>query len=356
MDGEKAIRAGRVLVTGANGFLGANLVWALRELGFAVRAFVRRPPSGPQWAGLDDVEIAIGDVRNPKQIERALDGVTGVLHAAALTRIIPRPRSDAYNINVEGTRNVCAAALRAGVRRLVFTSSASTIAPTANGQPTNGDDPVNQESIRAPYYTSKRWAEQVVREFNDLGLETITFCPGYLLGPRDARPTTNELLLYAARWRWPVLPPGGMNILDVREAAHAHVRALWMGNPGQRYVLAGPYRSYADLGGIVRRILGCGAVWVLPRWTRYAGSIPLALASGIFSDVPNGLTVPSFQYGFVCYHLCGEGADQTFGLSHRPVEETVRDTLLWFGATDRPRLAGGKPPPASRGLHAEQLS
>jgi dihydroflavonol-4-reductase len=331
MSGEEAIRAGRVLVTGASGFLGVNLVWALREHGFAVRAFIRRPPRGPQWAGLDEVEFVIGDVRNPKQIEDALDGVTGVLHAAALTRIIPRPRSDAYRVNVDGTRNVCAAALRAGVRRLVFTSSASTIAPGAAVQPMNGDTLGCHGMIRAPYYASKRWAEQVVREFNALGLETITFCPGYLLGPRDARPTTNELLLYAARWRWPVLPPGGMNIMDVREAARAHVRALWLGQPGERYVLAGPYCSYADLGRIVRRILGSGDVWVLPRWTRYAGSIPLAIASGVFADLPNGLTVPSFQYGFVCYHLSGARADQTFGLTHRPVEETVRDTLRWFG-------------------------
>jgi dihydroflavonol-4-reductase len=329
-NGEEAIRAGHVLVTGASGFLGVNLVWALRENGFAVRALVRRPPRGPQWARLDGVEFAIGDVRNADQIERALDGVTGVLHAAALTRLIPQPRRDAYRVNVEGTWNICAAALRAGVRRLVFTSSASTIAPGTAAQPANEDSPDNQEPIRAPYYASKRLAEQVVREFNALGLETITFCPGYLLGPRDARPTTNEVLLYAARWRWPIFPPGGMNVLDVREAALAHVRALWLGQPGKRYVLAGPYRSYADLGGIVRRLLGSGGVRVLPHWMRYAGSIPLAIASGVLAGVPNGLTVPSFQYGFVAYHLSGARADQIFGLTHRPVEETVRDTLHWF--------------------------
>jgi dihydroflavonol-4-reductase len=347
MNGEEAIHAGRVLVTGANGFLGINLVWALREHGFAVRAFVRRPPHGPQWAGLEDVEFAIGDVRNPKQLEDALDGVTGVLHAAALTRIVPHPRSDAYRINVDGTRNVCAAALRAGVRRLVFTSSASTITPGAAVQPANGDATEKQEQIRAPYYSSKRWAEQVVREFYALGLETITFCPGYLLGPRDARPTTNELLLYAARWRWPVLPPGGMNIMDVREAARAHVRALWIGQPGERYVLAGPYRSYADLGRIVRHILGSGGVWVLPRWTCYAGSIPLAIATGVLADVPNGLTVPSFQYGFVRYHLSGTRADQTFELTHRPVEETVRDTLRWFSVAAPRRISATGLQPSS---------
>jgi dihydroflavonol-4-reductase len=337
MNGEETIRAGRVLVTGAGGFLGVNLVWALCQHGFRVRAFVRRPPRGPQWAGIDGVEFTIGDVRNVRQIENALDGVTGILHAAALTHLFPRPLRDAYRVNVEGTRNVCAAALRAGVRRVVFTSSVSTISPGTAESPSTEDAPDNREPIHSPYYVSKQLAEQVVREFHALGLETITFCPCYLLGPRDGRPTTNELLLYAARRRWPMLPPGGMNVFDVREAALAHVRALWLGQPGERYLLAGPYQSYADLARIVRRILGSGSVWILPRWMRYAGSIPLAIASGVFAEVPNGLTVPSFQYGFVRYHMSGTRADQTFSLTHRPVEDTVRDTLHWFDTREPER-------------------
>ena len=333
MDGEMAIRRGPVLVTGAGGFLGVNLVWTLREHGFTVRALLRRPPSGRQWEGLNEVEYAIGDVRNVEQVEQAMKGVTGVLHAAALMHFMPRPRCLAYRINVEGTRNVCAAALRAGVRRLVFTSSVSTIEPGSAEHPATEESPDNRQSIRSPYFDSKRLAEKVVRESHSLGLETITFCPGFLLGPRDPRPTSNEILLYAARRRWPLLPPGGMNVIDAREAALAHVRALWLGQAGERYVLAGPYQSYADLAGIVRSILGSGRVCRLPRWSRFAGSVPLAIASGVFADVPNGLTVPSFRYGFVCHHLSGARADKMFDLEHRSVEETVRDTLAWFGET-----------------------
>jgi dihydroflavonol-4-reductase len=334
MSGDPAVRAGRILVTGARGFLGANLVWALREHGFAVRALVRRPPRGPQWHGIDGVEFAIGDICRAGELAHALDGVRAVIHSAALTRLLPRPRCDAHRVNVEGTRTLCSAARKAGVRRLVFTSSASTIAPGTSEHPATEDSPNNRVPIHAPYYTSKRLAEQMVRDFNSRGLETIALCPGYILGPRDVRPTTNELLLYAARRRRPILPPGGMNIIDVREAALAHVRALWLGQPGQRYVLAGPYRGYADLAVTVRSILGeRGGVRLLPRWTKIIGSMALAIVSGVWPDVPNGLTVPSFQYGFVSFHLSGARADALFQLKHRPPEETVFDTLRWFRDT-----------------------
>jgi dihydroflavonol-4-reductase len=331
MIGEEAVHADRVLVTGAGGFLGANVVWALREHGFAVRALVRRPPRGPQWAGIDGVEFAIGDIRDASRLHQALAGIRAVIHVAALTQLVPRPRNACFAVNVEGTRAVCAAALRAGVRRLVFTSSASTIAPGTAQCPADEDSPANPHHIRAPYYRSKQLAERVVRSFNACGLETITLCPTFVLGPRDARPTTNALLLLMARWPWLWPPPGGMNIIDVREAALAHVRALWLGEPGRRYLLAGPYRRYADIADIVRRILGRrGSRRVLPRWAYFIGSIPLTIASGVWPGMPNGLSVPSFQYGFVSYHLSSTRADQTFALTHRPLEQTVFDTLRWF--------------------------
>jgi dihydroflavonol-4-reductase len=234
-------------------------------------------------------------------------------------------------VNVSGTRLVCEAALRAGVRRLVFTSSIATVARGTADAPATEDTPYNLGAIRAPYYISKRLAERTVRKFAARGLETVTLCPAYLIGPRDTRPTTNRLLLYLSRTRWPTVPPGGMNVLDVRTAALAHVRALWRGRPGERYLLAGPYRAYAELGEVVQEVLGTRRpVRVLPRWAYGPGSIMLALASGILSRLPDGLSLPNFQYGFVPFHVSGARGNATFNLRHAPVAETVGDTLRWF--------------------------
>jgi dihydroflavonol-4-reductase len=330
---EKAVRQRAVLVTGAGGFIGANLVWTLHEHGFRVRAMVRRPPTGPQWAGLDGVEFVLGDVTDPGHVARAVAGVGAVIHSAALTRLVPHPRSEAYRVNVGGTRNVCAAALKAGVRRLVFTSSAATVSPGTAEQPGTEDTPGQalRSPIHAPYYSSKRWAERVVHAYSAQGLETITLLPAFVIGPRDVRPTTNELLLYAARTRWAFLPPGGMGVIDVRETALAHVRALWLGEPGERYLLAGPYMRYVELAALVHRILNVyGSIHVLPGWMHPPGASALALLAGVWPDLPNGLTLPSYHYGFVENHLSGARADQAFQLTHRRIEESVQDTLCWF--------------------------
>lgn len=323
--------AGPILVTGASGFLGANLVWTLRACGLPVRALVRRPPSGPQWDGLQGVAFLQGDIREPAVLAAAVRNAGYVIHCAALTELVPRPRRRAFEVNVEGTRLLCAAALHAGVRRLVHVSSVATVARGSAAAPATEATPYNLCDIPAPYYTSKRQAEQVVAEFAGRGLETITLCPTYLIGPRDARPTTNQLLLYLSRTPWPIVGPGGMNMLDVREAALAHVRALWLGEPCTRYLLAGPYTSYADLGRIVKHIVGSRRrPLVLPHWTNSLGSAALAIAASVLPRWPPTLAVPSFRYAYVPLHVSGARGDRAFGLRHRSLPVTVYDTLEWF--------------------------
>jgi dihydroflavonol-4-reductase len=331
---ERQVRGERVLVTGAGGFLGANLVHALHGHGFRVRALVRRPPEGPQWQGLSGVEFILGDIRRPEHVARMVEGVGSILHAAALTQLNPQPRRDAFTVNVDGTRLLCAAAARASVRRLVFTSSASTLAPGTAEKPARETDRAAPLPIPSPYYTSKRLAECLVLEQSGRGLETIALCPGYILGPRDMRPTTNELVLLSTCIPVLWLPPGGMNVIDVREAALAHVRALWLGQPGRRYFLAGPYASYAEMARTAQQVIGSSRrVHVMPSWLRWPGSLVLALLNGVLPGLPNGLTVPSFRYAFVPFHLCGRLADETFHLKHRPLAQTIADTLRWFQNT-----------------------
>lgn len=333
-----------VLVTGAGGFLGGNIVCALREQGFDVRAMVRQLYLRQPWSGLPGVQPVFGDVCDRESLDRAASGVEAVIHTAALTRLMPRPRQDAFRVNVEGTRNVCEAAVRAGVRRLVFTSSAATLAAGTAERPADESSPFDRLGPQSPYYLSKWQAEQVVRGYAACGLQTVTLCPGYVIGPGDFRPTTNRLLLRVARSPALALPPGGINFIDVREAALAHVRAIRQGEPGQRYVLAGPYARYWDVALLVKRVLGQAVRGVmLPGWTEYPLAVPLAIAAGVWRQVPDALSVPGLRFGFVSFHMSGQRADAAFGLCHRPLEDSVRDALNWFGFNGRERKPADRP-------------
>jgi len=325
------ISGAKVLVTGASGFVGFNVASALAAHGVAVRAMLRRVAGGPRWSSLPGIELVSGDVSDPASLDGATAGVDSVIHTAALTQLMPRPRRQAMRVNVEGTRNVCEAALRAGVRRLVFTSSSAILAPGTADAPADEDSPFDPAGPRSAYYLSKWKAEKVVRGFAARGLETICLCPAYVIGPGDFRPTTNALILQSARSPLLIMPPGGINFIDVREVALAHVRALWMGKPGRRYVLAGPYSSYWGLARSVKRMLGLRTRgFVLPGLLEFPLAAAMAIASGVLPNVPDKLTVPGIRFGFVDFHMSGRRADAAFRLKHRPLEVTLRNTLRWF--------------------------
>jgi dihydroflavonol-4-reductase len=329
---DENLRGARVLVTGAGGFLGVNIVAALRAHGFAVRAFVRRRPRGPAWAGITGVEWLCGDVCDPAALGQAMAGVQSVIHTAAVTQLLPRPRQEAFQVNVEGTRNVCRAALRAGVRRLVLTSSASTLTAGTADAPADERSPLGPHGPWSVYYRSKWQAEQVVCDYGRRGLPSVILCPAYVIGPRDDRPTTNAGILQAAWTPVVIALPGGINFVDVREVALAHVRALWLGAPGERYVLAGPYATYWDLAATVKRALGRPLRgFVLPRRSEALLAAAAALATAIWPPLARQISVPTIRVGYIAFHLSGRRADETLALTHRPLEETVADTLRWFG-------------------------
>jgi dihydroflavonol-4-reductase len=161
-----------VLVTGASGFLGWHVARVLQECGYHVRALVR---SGSHLTDLD-VEIATGDLRDPASLALAAEGCGLLFHVAADYRLWARRPADLYHSNVEGTRNLLNAARRAGVERVVYTSTVGSIGIPHEGL---GDEntPVSLSSMAGDYKRSKFLAEQVALEFARDGLPVIVVNP-----------------------------------------------------------------------------------------------------------------------------------------------------------------------------------
>jgi dihydroflavonol-4-reductase len=220
------------LVTGGTGFLGANLAAGLTERGWRVR--ILRRTTSPLDAVKDlSVEHAIGDVLEPDSLIAAMDGVDVVFHVAAIS-IYWRNKPDViYKVNVDGARYVFEAAKRAGVRRVVFTSSGAAVG-IVRGRPANEDDPYHERIVRFPYGHSKWLAEEIARQAARDGQDIVIVNPAVIVGPRDLNWGSGSIIKEVAQRRVPGVPPGGVNYAAVADVVAGHIAAAEKGRSGER--------------------------------------------------------------------------------------------------------------------------
>ena len=232
------------LVTGASGFVGANLVRALLGRGWQVRALVRG--TARSLDGLS-VEYVRGDVFFDGLAD-AMHGCDAVFHLAATYSLWRRDRDELFRVNVDGTRAVLAAARRAGVPRVVHTSSVAAIGARSDGVPaTESYQSAPQELIGA-YKRSKFYAEAAARRAVDEGQDVVIVNPSTPVGPWDAKPTpTGEIILRFLSGRMPAYVDTGLNLIDVRDVAEGHILAYERGRRGERYILGNANLSLREL-------------------------------------------------------------------------------------------------------------
>jgi dihydroflavonol-4-reductase len=236
----------RAFVTGGTGFIGANLVAELNELGIAARVLHRPSSSLAALEGLY-YESVHGDVLDaPEQIAEAMAGCDWVFHVAAISDYWRQGRERIYQVNVEGTRRVVEAARLAGASRLVFTSSLAAMGVPPRGVLLDESSRFNQPPERFPYGHSKVLAEAVVREAVEAGLDAVIVNPAVVLGPRDVNQISGSLVVEAARGLLRFTAPGGVNFIAVQNVVAGHIAAAERGRTGERYILGAhnlPYRE-----------------------------------------------------------------------------------------------------------------
>lgn len=316
-----------ILVLGATGFIGGHIVLAALERGWSVRG-LRRIPGAIGHVGAAPVEWIGGNLDRPVGLAAAFEGVEIVYHAAGYYPQSSRPVHAQVAGAVRQTRNVIEACLQAGVKRLVYTSSLSTIGspPTGAGRLADERDVYLPGSLpRSAYYECKYAMESEVLRAAAMGLDVIVVNPTAVFGPGDVHLALGRVLLWIARGRGIAWLPVEVNIIDVRDVARAQVRAAKVGRSGQRYILGGhnlPMREAlemaAEAAGVAppRLALSLGFVdWLV----RLASAVPgLAQASGHLQAI-------RMWQGYECLK-----AKRELGLTARPIEETLRDSLAWF--------------------------
>lgn len=325
----------RIMLTGGTGKIGNAVASMLLARGDEVIALVREPERARKLLP-EGAQLAPGDVVVPDSLERACAGADAVVNCMGLFEQW-LPDIGAFNrVNAEGARNVAAATRRSGARRLVHTSTFDVFDAGPGGT-------VDEEHLAGlekptPYERSKQLAERLVlAEASREGeLEVVIVNPAGICGPGPwAEAGFDGLLRDTLRGRLPAVPPGGMSLTWVPDAAAAHVVALDRGEPGRRYIVGGGYATIQEICATAVTETGRG---------RTPGVIPLALArplarigERVAAATGKPPLLPQGQLRFLQW---GARLDATrlrteLGVDPLGWEPTVRRTARWLLETGR---------------------
>ena len=329
---------GPVLVTGANGFLGRHLVAELLRRHYPVRVLARpgsaaaggTPAALPPLHTLP-VEYREGDLGRPATLAGAADGCAAIIHAAALARVNPARDSALWATNHGGTAALLALAQRAGVGRFVYVGTANVFGFGTRQSPGNETRPYAGQRYGLDYMDSKRAAtDLVLRAVATEQLPAVLVHPTFMLGPGDARPTSNALLLELYRGRLPGYPAGGKNYVHVHDVAVATVNALTQGRVGESYILGNENLSYREAFALLARVMGCPA----PRWPvppvlarLYAGAGQLQARLGGRAARLNPAMAAVAADG---HYFSVDKAVAELALPRTPIEQAVAEAFAWF--------------------------
>lgn len=320
----------RALVTGATGFVGSAVARALLDAGAHVRALVR---PGADRANLRTlpIETAIGDLGDSASLVEALCGCDVLFHVAADYRLGALDPERLYWTNVAGTRNVLNAARRAGVARIVYTSSVATVGLPADGSPGQEDTPVELADMIGHYKRSKFLAEQVVRDFIRDGLPVVIVNPSTPIGPGDLKPTpTGRVVVDAACGRTPAYVDTGLNVVHVDDVAIGHLRACERGRVGERYILGGENMTLREILGQVCRLSGRAPPRIrLP----HAALLPIALVSEMRARACGRsarVTIEAVRMARKRMYFSSDKAVRELGYRWRAPQAAFEDALAWF--------------------------
>jgi dihydroflavonol-4-reductase len=318
-----------VLVTGASGFVGSAIAAALRASNQRLRVLVR--PSSPR-TNLDSGDIVFeGDLRQRSSLTVALKGVRFLFHAAADYRLWARDPGEIMRNNIEGTRLIMEEALRAGVERIVYTSSVATLKVGA-GAPATESSPLSEESAIGAYKRSKVATERLVEAMvaRD-GLPAVIVNPSTPLGPRDVKPTpTGRIILEAASGRMPGFVDTGLNLVHVDDVAAGHLAALRHGRVGERYILGGENVIFADMLADIARMVGRRPPMLrIPRAIIFPVAHGAELLARLGGREPF-VTVDGLRMARHRMFFDDGKARRELGYTSRPYREGLSDAIAWF--------------------------
>ena len=323
---------GKVLITGATGFIGNHVTRMALEGGDEVRAMVMPGEDRSPLEGMD-VEFVEGNLLDQSTFAPALKGVERMYHLAALFAVWTKDPDLHYKINVQGTEALMKEALKADLEKVVYTSSIAAIGINP-GEMSDEETPFNSWPWASEYIMSKYIAHQVVKGLVSRGLPATMVLPGLPFGPGDRAPTpTGSVILQVLQGKAKNWWQGGVPLVDVRDVARGHILAMEKGRIGESYCLTNTAanmhtRELIEMVGRIAGVEGVATREISPKvmlraarlmelWSKISGKPPMTTYKN---------TLYILQENFVD----ASKAVKELGMPQSPIEQAIEDSINWF--------------------------
>ena len=283
-----------------------------------------------------DAEIVVGDLRDRESLERAVAGCAVVYHVAADYRLWAKDPMELYRSNVEGTRNLLAAARDAGVERVIYTSTVGCIGVPQHDQDDKlGDEntAVSLEEMSGAYKRSKFQAEQVALEFARAGLPVVIVNPTAPIGDHDFKPTpTGKIVVDYLKGQIPAFIDTGLNLVDAEDTAEGHLLACERGAIGERYILGCENLTLEQILARLAAISGGTAPrWRIPYVVAYAAGLASTGWANLTGQEPRA-PLDAVKMARKKMFVSPDKARRELGFNPRPIDGALKRAVDWFRA------------------------
>jgi dihydroflavonol-4-reductase len=325
-----------ILITGSTGFLGKHLVEQLLEAEPETRLRLLCRSTGPDVKS-DRIEVVVGDILDREAVRRAAEGVSEIYHLAGLVEREPADPWRLYNVHVEGTRNVCEVMRDMPGVKAVFASTSGVCAVGREPAELDETAPYAQEVVWDwPYYTSKIYAEKLALWYVEhRKLNIVHVNPSLILGPGDDRRSSTRDVEMFLEGQIKVIPLGGLNLVDVRDAARGCILAMQRGLPGERYLLGGANMTFYEWIRRAAKLSGARAPkMMVPLPVSLWGARVLRKVLPLFGRRFD-LDDASVRMSAVYWYCNSQKARAELGFTTRDPDVTLRDTIAYLRASAR---------------------
>jgi dihydroflavonol-4-reductase len=316
----------KVLITGANGFLGSNLTRELYRMGYDIRIIVRPAADLKSIADIP-CDVFFGHIDNIEHVLDAMKGCDIVIHAACITEQWGVSFAEYEKINFTATRHITAACLTLKVKQFIYVSTANTIGPGNKQHPGNELNGFTLFNANSGYINSKYLAQQyVLEQVAAKQLPGIVVNPTFMIGPNDVKPSSGKLILYGLKHRLLFYPPGGKNFVHIKDVCKGIINAMEKGKTGDCYLLAGQNLSYGEFFRLLKKISGKRQLLIpIPGFVlKMAGMI------GSLPGISGKLNYSTAYMLCLDNYYSGKKSERELQLHYTPVETAVSGAFTWF--------------------------